>query len=137
MTELLKTMKTFGYGPSQKEVLTWIGDYLNINTISNPFKNGYSKEDWQLGFSYKKKLSLKKLEIVYDVNDLILNMSDISNVSNLLNKIKRKEAKLVLQENLVKLETDFRSNTMLIETRKLYIMLGRFIFKKKFIRYDF
>lgn len=45
MAELLKTMKKFGYGPSRKEVLTWIGDCLNIYKISNLFTNGYSKED--------------------------------------------------------------------------------------------
>lgn len=64
LSELLRTMDKYGYGLSRKEVLTLVGDYLNINKIANPFKNGFPKEDWWLGFSSRNKLSLKKPEIV-------------------------------------------------------------------------
>jgi len=64
LAELLKTMEKFGYGLSRKEVLTLVGDYLNTNNMLNPFNNGYPKEDWWFGFSFRHKLSLKKTEIV-------------------------------------------------------------------------
>lgn len=47
-----------------------VGDYLNINTISNPFKNDYPKDDVSLVFYIRKKQQI--VDDDDDDNGLIL-----------------------------------------------------------------
>ncbi|CAI6366298.1 unnamed protein product [Macrosiphum euphorbiae] len=55
----LVTMEKWGFGLSRSEIITLVGDFVTINNIKTPFKNGIPGEDWFFNFKNRHNLSIK------------------------------------------------------------------------------
>lgn len=60
----LHLMEKYGFGLSRKEVLQMVGDFINQNELTTPFKNGIPGKDWFLAFKKRHGLSIKKPQAV-------------------------------------------------------------------------
>ncbi|RVE39998.1 hypothetical protein evm_015352 [Chilo suppressalis] len=56
----LRVMEKYGFGLTRKELLETVGQYVSVNLVKNPFKNGVPGEDWFLSFKKRHELSIKK-----------------------------------------------------------------------------
>lgn len=52
-------MEKWGFGLSRSEIITLVGDFVTINNIKTPFKNGIPGEDWFFNFKNRHNLSIK------------------------------------------------------------------------------
>lgn len=87
IAENIKIMEKWGFGLSKKEVLETIGDYVNKNKISTPFKNGIPGDDYFMAFKSRFCLSLKKPQNVEVARKKSIDPFIISEYFNLLKDI--------------------------------------------------
>lgn len=60
----IHTMEKYDFGLTKKEVLEMVGQYVNRNHISTPFKNGTPGQAWFTAFKQRHHLSVKKPQAV-------------------------------------------------------------------------
>lgn len=58
----VKTLARWGFGLTRKEIMELVGQYVNTNNLSTPFKDGVPGEDWFLNFKRRHHLSIRKPE---------------------------------------------------------------------------
>lgn len=56
----LRVMEKHGFGLTRQELLETVGQYVLVNLVKSPFKNGVPGEDWFLLFKKRHNLSIKK-----------------------------------------------------------------------------
>lgn len=59
-----KILEKWGFGLSRAEILNLVGDYVRLNDMKTPFKDGIPGEDWFLNFKHRQQLSIKKPQSV-------------------------------------------------------------------------
>ncbi|CAH0730988.1 unnamed protein product, partial [Brenthis ino] len=68
LVSCLHIMEKNGFGLSREEILNMVGDYVNRNEISTPFKNGIPGKDWLYAFQQRHNLTVKKPQSVDEIS---------------------------------------------------------------------
>lgn len=60
LANCIHVMEKYGFGLTKKELLELVGDYVNRNDLSTPFKDGIPGDAWFTSFKVRHNLSVKK-----------------------------------------------------------------------------